>query len=152
VKSWQKLGASPTPMALGEVYTGIQTGALEGAETTISYYISNGINNVAPYFMLTTHVFEANLVLINDQLFQNLSPEHQKILSDSAFEAGVAHQQYVQEAIEAGLKKIVDEGGEVIEVDRDNWIKRMEGVGYELSDVWKDPTLYDKIRAFSEKK
>jgi tripartite ATP-independent transporter DctP family solute receptor len=152
VKSWQKLGASPTPMALGEVYTGIQTGALDGAETTISYYTSNGINNVAPYFMLTTHVFEANLVLINERLFQSFSPEYQKILTDAAFEAGVAHQQYVKEAIDAGIKKILDEGGEVIEVDRDNWIKRMEGVGYELSDVWKDATLYDRIRAFSDKK
>jgi len=152
VKSWQKLGASPTPMALGEVYTGIQTGALDGAETTISFYTSNGVNKVAPYLMLTTHVFEANLCLINDKLFQSLSPEQQKALSEAAFEAGVAHQQYVKESIESELKRVVDEGGEVVEVDRDNWIKRMEGVGYELSDIWKDKTLYDRIRAFSTKK
>jgi tripartite ATP-independent transporter DctP family solute receptor len=151
VRSWQTLGASPTPIALGEVYTAIQTGAIEGAETTLTYYTSNGINNVAPYVMMSTHMFETNLLIINNRLFQSLPPDQQKALTEAAFEAGVAHQQFAEEAIGIAQKKVIDEGGEVIEVDRDNWIKKMEGVGRELSSIWKDDTLYDKIRAFSNK-
>ncbi len=150
VRAWQRLGAAPTPMALGEVYTGIQTGALDGAETTLSYYTSNGIYNVAPYFMLSTHVFEANLCLINEQLYQSLTPEQQKAVTEAAHEAGLAHQKYVEESIRDGIEFIKANGGTIVEIDRDNWIARMEGLGNELGNIWGDDQLYSKIRAFSK--
>lgn len=150
VRAWQRLGAAPTPMALGEVYTGIQTGALDGAETTLSFYTSNGIYNVAPFFMMSTHVFEANLCIMNEALYQSLTPEQQKAVTEAAVEAGVAHQKYVEESIREGLEFIKANGGTIVEIDRDNWIARMEGLGNELGSIWGDDQLYSKIRAFSK--
>jgi len=52
IKSWERLGASPTPIALGELYSSIEMGIVDGAETGISYYSTNGFQNVAPYVMM----------------------------------------------------------------------------------------------------
>jgi tripartite ATP-independent transporter DctP family solute receptor len=152
LKSWQRLGASTMPIALGEVYSAIQSGAIDGAETTISYYVTNGINKIAPYIELTMHAYEANLVMINDKLFQSLSPENQKIVQEAAVEAGLTHQKAVEDGINTLLKQIKDEGGTVIELDREKWIKQVEGLGLELESqgIWPQG-LYDKVRSYAPK-
>jgi TRAP-type C4-dicarboxylate transport system substrate-binding protein len=153
LKSWQKLGASTMPIALSEVYSAIQSGAIDGAETTISYYVSNGINKIAPYFELTMHAYETNLVIINDKLFQSLSPENQKILTDAALEAGLTHQKAVQDSIDKLLQQIKDEGGTITELDREAWIKKVEGLGLELEAQGAWPQgLYEKVRSYAPKK
>lgn len=151
LKSWQRLGASPTPIALGEVYTAIQSGAIDGAETTLSTYVT--LYKVAPYLELTMHAYEANLVIINDKLYQSLSPANQKILAEAAVEAGLTHQQAVKTGIEDMLKQVQASGTTVITIDREPWIKKMEGLGLELEaqGVWPQG-LYEKVRSYATKK
>ncbi|MBP1933256.1 TRAP transporter substrate-binding protein [Ammoniphilus resinae] len=147
IKSWERLGASPTPIALGELYTSIDSGIIDGAETGISYYSSNGFQNIAPYVMLTDHVFETNLVVMNENVFQKLSPENQKAVIGAAKEAGEYHIELVEKSVDEQLEKLKNEGVTVIDVDRDKWIQKVDGLGLELEDLW-GKGLYEKFKSY----
>lgn len=151
IQGWKRLGATPIPIALKEIYTSIQQGAIHGCETTISYCYSVGIHRIAKNVMLSRHALETNLCIINDKFFKKLSPKHQKALEEAAFEAGQYHQELVKGGIDGVLKKMEAEGSTLVEIDRDRWIKKVEGLGKELEKLY-GPNLYERIRALSKKK
>jgi len=80
------LGASPTPMAYGEVYAGIQNGVIDGAENNWPSYITAAHVEVAKYFTVDGHMTSPEMILINYDLWKKLSPETQKIVKDGALE------------------------------------------------------------------
>ncbi len=149
VKGWGRLGASPTPMALSEVYTAIQTGALDAAETTIGTYMTQGTYAVAPYLMMTEHVYESNLLLTNKNLFDGLTESQQEAIMKAGEEAGVKHQEAVKSILEDELKFLQDNGVTVVDVDREDWVARMDGLADEIWDVWGNETLYGRMRALA---
>ncbi len=149
VEGWKALGASPVSLTLSEVYSGLQTGAVDGAETTIDSFINNGYYSVCKYYYMTNHVYEANWLLMNEDKFNSFSPELQEVILEAAFEAGQYHQQLVHEGLEDKYKQIQDEGVQIIDIDRDEWIAAMDGVAEKIWNVWGDEDLFAEIRALS---
>lgn len=146
IQGWKRLGALPLPIALRETYTAIQQGAIDGCETTISYGYTNGFHRVAKNVMITKHVFETNILIINDLFYQGLSSAHQDILTSSALESGRYHQRLVENSVEGILEKMESEGTTLITVDRDRWRDRVEGLGEELSEYYGEG-LYERVRS-----
>ncbi len=150
IAGWKRLGATPTPIALKELYTSLQQGVVDGCELTISYCYFNGIHRVAKNVMLSKHALESNLLIINNQFYEGLSPEHQKILKEAGVEAGKYHQELVQSGVDEVLKKMESEGATLVKIDRERWIKKADGLGAELEKYY-GPGLYQKIRALATK-
>ena len=80
------LGASPTPMAFAEVYTGIQNGVVDGAENNWPSYIAQAHFEVAKYFTINQHIASPEMVLINTEVWKSLSDAEKKIIKDGAME------------------------------------------------------------------
>jgi tripartite ATP-independent transporter DctP family solute receptor len=80
------LGAQPTPMAYGEVYSGIQNGVVHGAENNWPSYITAAHYEVAKYFTVDGHMSSPEMILINTELWNSLSAAEQKIIKDGALE------------------------------------------------------------------
>ena len=59
------LGASPTPMAFSEVYTGLQGGVIDGAENNEISYFTQKHYEVAPFFSYTRHLIGADFLISN---------------------------------------------------------------------------------------
>ena len=98
---------------------------------------------------MTNHVYEANWLLMNEDKFNSFSPELQEVILEAAFEAGQYHQQLVHEGLEDKYKQIQDEGVQIIDIDRDEWIAAMDGVAEKIWNVWGDEDLFAEIRALS---
>ena len=111
------LGASPTVVSFGELYSALQTGVVDGAEQPIANYKSNAFPEVAPYLMLDGHTLGAVQVIITDDAWNKLSAEQQNIL----MEAGAAASQYNREISEKMENEVLEElkaaGVTVIDVD-----------------------------------
>jgi tripartite ATP-independent transporter DctP family solute receptor len=150
IASWKKLGAQPTPIAAAEIYTSIQQGIIDGAETTISYNYNKGFYRLAPYIMTTEHVYETNLCLINNAFYESLSAKEQQAVSEAALEAGERHKELVRASIGTVKQKMADEGATIVEINRKEWIDKAEGLGYELEYIYGEG-LYEKIRALAGK-
>lgn len=149
VKGWARLGASPTPMALSEVYTAIQTGALDAAETTMASYMKNGTYSVAPYLMMTEHVYESNILLTNEKMFNSLTEFQQEAIMRAGHDAGIKHQEIVKSIMEEEIEFFKSEGVTIVDINRDEWTSRMDGLADEIWEVWGDKDLYHKIRALA---
>ena len=77
------LGASPTVVSFGELYSALQTGVVDGAEQPIANYKSNAFPEVAPYLILDGHTLGAVQVIITDEAWDKLTPEQQDILVEA---------------------------------------------------------------------
>lgn len=109
---WQAVGVNPTPMAYGEVYTGLETGTLDAVETNITSVNSEKYFEVAKNMTLTGHYFWPALLLINKAKFDSLSPEHQEAMREAA---GEVVQPQVMAIAELDKKLIEDLGKEGFE-------------------------------------
>lgn len=78
------LGASPTPIAWGEVYMALQQGVVDGQENPVSVIQVAKFNEVQKYLTLDGHVYSIPPILMNDKFFSSLSPDVQKIITDTA--------------------------------------------------------------------
>ncbi len=111
------LGASPTVVSFGELYSALQTGVVDGAEQPIANYKSNAFPEVAPYMILDGHTLGAIQVIITDEAWNKLSADQQQILMD----AGKAASEYNRSISESKEKEVLDElkadGVNIIEVD-----------------------------------
>lgn len=125
----QGLGASPTVVSFGELYSALQTKVVDGAEQPIANYKSNAFPEVAPYMILDGHTLGAIQVIITDAAWNKLSEEQQKIL----IEAGKAASEYNRSISEEKEKEVLDQlkkdGIHVIEVtDKTPWQNAVKSV------------------------
>ncbi|MDR1952315.1 MAG: TRAP transporter substrate-binding protein [Elusimicrobiota bacterium] len=73
------MGAVAVPMSQGEVYTAIQQGVLDGAENNEVTYYQLKHYEVAPVFSYTRHLMIPDIIVINKDVYDSLSPEHKAI-------------------------------------------------------------------------
>ena len=80
---WQALGANPSPLAFGELYTALQTGAIEGQDNPLPSDINGAFYEVAPYFAITNHVVDSILPCINADTWNSLTEAQQLAVKDA---------------------------------------------------------------------
>ncbi|WP_137176227.1 TRAP transporter substrate-binding protein [Roseomonas sp. AR75] len=74
---FRALGAAPTPMAFGEVYTALQQGVIDGAENDNVTYLSVRHAEVARNLAITNHMMLVNAFVMSERQFGRLSAEQQ---------------------------------------------------------------------------
>jgi TRAP-type C4-dicarboxylate transport system substrate-binding protein len=86
--AWQflgsTLGANPTAMAISEVYTALQTGAIDGQDNPLPNVKNLKFNEVLKQIVLTSHVIGYDLLVISKSSWDALSPEQQTRLQAAA--------------------------------------------------------------------
>jgi tripartite ATP-independent transporter DctP family solute receptor len=87
VATFKLLGANPTPLPFGELYTAIQTNVVEAAESPPGVLDGAKIFEVAPYLVRTSHIYSSGHILINDGFFGKLTPAVQKVIVEAGKEA-----------------------------------------------------------------
>ncbi|WP_349367010.1 MAG: TRAP transporter substrate-binding protein [Nitratireductor rhodophyticola] len=113
---WSALGASPQQLAWTEIYTGLQTGVVNGAESSIDAYLSSNFNEVAPYLSLTRHQYMVLPLLMSKRTYEKVG-DHAQDLVRLAAESGVRNQIEYQNGSLASLRKAVERGATVSEPD-----------------------------------
>lgn len=87
VRMFELLGARPTPITFGEVYTAMQTGVAQGFESPSGIVLDSKLNEVAGSMLLSNHMFTAMAVVINEARLDGLSDDHQAALREAARQA-----------------------------------------------------------------
>ncbi|MFA9441043.1 TRAP transporter substrate-binding protein [Uliginosibacterium sp. sgz301328] len=114
----QAMGANPTPMAMGEVYTALRTGLIDAAENNIPSWESGKHFEVAKIFSKTEHSMAPEVVLISKRVWDKLSPEDQKLVKQAAKDSVPYNRKLWAEREEASLKIVTAGGGTIVEVDK----------------------------------
>ena len=90
--AWQflgrALGANPVPVAFTEVYTSLQTGAIDGQDNPLPTDKDSKFYEVTKQICLTSHLVDQNYIAFSKKVFDNLSAADQatvqKALDDAA--------------------------------------------------------------------
>lgn len=123
------LGASPTVVSFGELYSALQTGVVDGAEQPIANYKSNAFPEVSPNLILDGHTLGAVQVVITDKAWDKLSDEHKSILEEASKYASEFNRKISEEAEKKVLEELKAEGVNVVEVtDITPWQEACKGI------------------------
>ncbi len=107
------LGASATPMPYGEVYSGIETGVIDGAENNFPSYESAKHYEVAKFYALDEHTIVPEVFVMSKVAWDKLTPEDQAIFKQAARES-MEKQWELWDARVAESRKIVEAAGSQI--------------------------------------
>jgi tripartite ATP-independent transporter DctP family solute receptor len=119
------MGASATPMAFGEIYTGLQAGVIDGLEHDAPTVLSAKFYETAKYFTLTRHIHTAFGCFISDRTLKRLKPELRDGLLLAVEQATLDHWDR-SAAIEADAVETLKQGGVTVEdCDRDAFRERV---------------------------
>jgi tripartite ATP-independent transporter DctP family solute receptor len=150
--AWQflgkALGANPTPMAFTEVYTGLQTGTVDGQDNPLPTVVDAKFYEVTKQIILTSHLVDFNYLALSKKAWDKMTPEQQATVQAAADEASEFARQK-QLALEDSLVAFLKEKGlKVYEPNLDAFRKRVQGM-YLKSDFAKTwpKGLLDKINA-----
>ena len=108
---FKQLKSSPTPMAYGEVYTGLSQGVIDAAENPLSAIEGQKFYEVAPYVTETEHLRIPAVILIGMKQWNSLTEAEQQIFMDSADAAREFQRPEAVKLEKASIDQIVAKGG-----------------------------------------
>ncbi|MFH1370192.1 MAG: TRAP transporter substrate-binding protein [Planctomycetota bacterium] len=114
----KKMGGSPTPMAWGELYTSLEQGVVDAAENNPPSFETSRHYEVCRYYTLDEHVRVPDVLVISNRVWNNLTPEFQRILQEAVDESVVYNRKLWKEAEDASLEKVKAAGVKIIYPDK----------------------------------
>ena len=149
-KGFEVLGATPVGMSLGDVYTALQQGTIDGGENPLSTLYGRKHHEVAKYLIMDGHVLNFTNWVCSSMWFDGLTPEQQEALIETGKEAGVYNNELQAEADEYYKGLMIDEGVTVVEPTEEvlEGFREKAKAFYELGSTfgWSDG-LYDTVCA-----
>jgi TRAP-type transport system periplasmic protein len=110
--AWQflgrSLGANPTPMAYAEVYTGLQTGAIDGQDNPLPNVQNMKFYEVMSQIVLTSHLVGFDLLTVSSKTWNGLPADKQKSFqaaADKAMNWSAAEHQKQEKELVAFMKE-----------------------------------------------
>ena len=145
--AWQflgsALGANPVPIAFTEVYTALQTGAVDGQDNPLPTVRDSKFYEVTSQIVLTSHLVDQNYLAISKAVWDELTPEQQAVVQTAADDAAALGRER-QLALEDELAEFFrSEGLEVYEPDVDAFRERVQAayLESEFANDWPEGML-----------
>jgi len=153
VKVWKEIGALPTPVALSELYSALETGVVDAAEGPLSQMVSYHYEETLDYLILTQHNVAVASLYFNNNFYQGLSAKYKEIIDKAAAVAIELGAKEAREQDMRNLRKLEEGGMNVIELDADSleaFRKKIQPVIDELfKEVWT-VTTREEIMKYAE--
>ncbi len=143
--TFKELGASPMPIAFGELYSALQQGVVDAQENPLAIFYSSAFFEVQKYLSLTQHIWGSALLSINERIWNKLSKEDQEIIQKAAYVWRDKQRAMVQEANKDWVSKIEAKGVSVNTVDTKPFRDAVAGVWKSFEPVF-GKELMDQMR------
>lgn len=102
IDSFKTLGANAVPLPFSELFTALETRAVDGQENPFNTVLSSKFYEVQKYLTVSNHVYSPWIVTVSKKWWDTLSPAEQKVLRDAAVKSRDAERQDTrQEAVKA---------------------------------------------------
>jgi tripartite ATP-independent transporter DctP family solute receptor len=87
-KVWSAMGTLPANIPAPEIYTSLQTGVVDAAESSLPAIVTGKYYEVAPHVVLTHHQYNIHMYFLRDGVLDKLPADVQKTVLDTFREAG----------------------------------------------------------------
>lgn len=129
-------GAVPTPMSFGELYLALSQGVIDGQDNPLPVISSAKFYEVQKYLIATKHMNNVRFFLINEDVFQKLTPEQQIIFEEAAKEAVDYSNNLIKEDEDKLLAELQEKGMTLIIPDVESFRKATMKIFPEYEDNW----------------
>ena len=144
----EALGANPTPMPYGEVYTALKTGIVDAAENNWPSYESSRHFETAKYYNLSEHSLAPEVLVFSKKVWDALPKEDQALLRKTAKES-VPFMRKLWDEREVKSRKVVEAAGsQVVSIsNKQEFIGAMTPVYAKFANTPKLKDLVARIQA-----
>jgi len=113
VKMVEAISANAVPMAGSEMYVAMQNGVVDGHENTIPNILQDKTYEVQNRIVMDEHIPSMSAVYFNEALYQSMSDEQRRVVTEAADAAQTAARQVVTDILENGITTLQEKGMEV---------------------------------------
>lgn len=107
---FKELGANPTPMSWGELYTALQQGTVDGQENPYAMISDGKFYEVQKFVSETGHVFSVTMIIANKKFLDKLPEDLRKLVVKAAHDTALEQRKTIA-ALEGDFKKEVTKAG-----------------------------------------
>jgi C4-dicarboxylate-binding protein DctP len=113
VNFMKSVGAAATPIAFPELVTSLKQNVVDGQENAAATIWDGKLYEVQKFMSVNEHIFGMHFIIINDKVFQGLSPDLRQVVIDgAAMHAEVANSRKSMDSMQA-IQKIREKGTKV---------------------------------------
>ncbi|WP_205470561.1 C4-dicarboxylate TRAP transporter substrate-binding protein [Breoghania sp. L-A4] len=144
IETIRAMGAEPTPIAWGEVYSALQLGTIDAAEAQPTAIKGAKLYEVIKNVTLTGHIQLVTALVVGADAWDQISPENQKIVRDLAVEDGRYASGLTIELGEKALADVAAAGVTVSEVDLAPFKEAVKSV-YSMLELKSEAAIVNKV-------
>lgn len=146
--TFSALGAAPTQMASTEVYTALQSGAVDATETTADLVVRTKAFDVASKFAMSNHRISTDLIVMNAANMGALSDESRACLEEAAETASIIGRDAVVSQEQAALAELSELGVNLNRIEnRPALFERASEATLQLVSELQAEELYNLIQS-----
>jgi len=144
----EALGANPTPMPYGEVYTGLKTGIVDAAENNFPSYESSRHFEAAKYYVMTEHSMAPEVLVFSKKIWDTLPEEDRKLIRKASKDS-VPVMRKLWDEREAKSQAVAEKAGsQIVQLEnKKEFIEAMAPVYAKFANTPKLQELVQKIQA-----
>ena len=147
--AFQVMGADPTHMAFGELFTALQQGTIDAQENPLSVITSSRFNEVQDYLSMTEHVYSAAPLMVSKAAYDALPDDLKAIVDEAGTEACQWEREYLAEVEVQWLDELEAAGTQINYPDKAPFVEAMSSVYDEFvgdGDDMVSPELLEQVR------
>jgi len=151
MEAFRVMGADPTPMAFGELFTALQQKAIDAEENPLVVIDSSKFYEVQQYLSVTEHLYSPAPFLVSKTFFDSLPADLQQLVRQAGIEAK-DHQRSVCDEQSARLQSELEKKGMKINiVDKAPFVAATKPVYDKYIGNLVSQESYDAIKKFLNK-
>ncbi len=114
--SFKALGANAVPLPFSELFTALETRAVDGQENPYNTIVSSKFYEVQKYLTVTNHVYSPWIVTVSKKWWDGLSAAEKKVLQDAAIKSRDFERKDTREEAAKALADLKGKGMQVNEL------------------------------------
>jgi tripartite ATP-independent transporter DctP family solute receptor len=114
--SFKALGANAVPLPFSELFTALETRAVDGQENPFNTVVSSKFYEVQKYLTVTNHVYSPWIVTVSKKWWDTLSPAEKKVLQDAAVKSRDFERKDTREEATKALAELKSKGMQINEL------------------------------------
>ncbi|MCC5900996.1 MAG: TRAP transporter substrate-binding protein [Halomonas sp.] len=132
---WEALGANPTPMAFGELFSAMEQGVVDGQENPWSTILTSNFNEVQDYGTETRHVYTPFIMMLSERTWNRMAPEYQELVLEAARQSAEYEIQLSAEYDDWSRDQLEERGMQITRLDDEQLAAFQEAV-QPVYDKW----------------
>ncbi len=145
IKAIELMGATPTPMPLGDVYPALTQGVIDGVENPLPVLYGQKLHEQAKELSMISYLTNTSLWLGGEAFFATLDPSVVEMLHETGYKAGLYSQELAVQEEAKMLDAMKAQGVTVTQPDVAAFREKTKPF-YTMFPDWT-PGLYDQIQA-----